>query len=163
MSIKNCGCGSSPVRRIKQIELIGPPSDKIETAQDVINSIFGRFGKKVQECDANIETLKKLGFKEPTELKDSGEIRDAFVTAVAEKILEKMEGRVAIIEKEKGCSTSGKATYFIFKDGVKAEETPENKKAKEEFGESAFDGVIEDLIGPIEIMPAPEKPRPKLI
>lgn len=136
--------------------------DRIKTAKEAIESVFSLFSKAKPECTASAEILDKLGFKELTELKDVEEIKEAFVSKVAEKLLEKFNDRVAIITEIDGAEP----TVCVPKKGSKikylvagADETADTSSVSE-FGDSATDGVIEDLIGAIEVV---QKPKVKLV
>lgn len=167
---EGCGvCGSAP--GISRIE-IKEDSKEIRTAQDVMDVVFKKLKKGPENLTCNTATLKKLGFADPAEVKDISKINDAFVSAVAEKILEKLDAKVAIItSKISNCSKVGDQVNYLVvtqpnEEAVtqpNEEAVDENLKKVEEFGPTATDGVIEDLIGPIEVVPAPAQPKPRLV
>lgn len=159
---EGCGvCGSAP--GISRIE-IKEDSKEIRTAQDVMDVVFKNLKKGPENLTCNTATLKKLGFADPAEVKDISKINDAFVSAVAEKILEKLDAKVAIItSKISNCSKVGDQVNYLVVTRPNEEAVDENLKKVEEFGPTATDGVIEDLIGPIEVVPAPAQPKPRLV
>lgn len=146
--------------------------DEIKTAQDAISAAFAGFrpASSEAECSKTDKILKALELDTPkNELKSASEIKDAVIAKVTEKILAKMKGRVAII-KEKDSQLSclnkdDKIEYLVVegKADVAGEPekpadpaTPTNPTSPvipDDLPEDARDGIIEDLVGVIEVSP----------
>ena len=152
--------------------------DEIKTAQDAISAAFAGFrpASSEAECSKTDKILKALELDTPkNELKSASEIKDAVIAKVTEKILAKMKGRVAII-KEKDSQLSclnkdDKIEYLVVEGGEGKPGEPEKpsedpKPANptnptnpaspaipDDLPEDARDGIIEDLVGVIEVSP----------
>ena len=122
--------------------------DEIKSAEDVINNIFSMF-RSGPLADCKHENIKKeLQLDVPKgELKNAVDIQDAVISKVADKILSKMEGRLAIIKQKDSKLTclnkDDKIEYLVYPG--------ESEPAFDELPDDAKDGVIEDLIGVIEV------------
>lgn len=156
--------------------------DEIKTAQDAISAAFAGFrpASSEAECSKTDKILKALELDTPkNELKSASEIKDAVIAKVTEKILAKMKGRVAII-KEKDSQLSclnkdDKIEYLVVegKADVAGEPEKPEKPANstnptnpaspaiptipDDLPEDARDGIIEDLVGVIEVSPKPNR------
>ncbi len=192
-----CGCGSklytaiAPLMVFEEscampvsVEKLIVKENEIKSAQDVINEVFSLFRPAGTEpdCSKIEKIIKELELDTPkVDLKAAPEIQDAVIAKIAEKILAKMEGRVAIIkQKDSKLSCLGKddkIEYLVVEGGKggagdgsnedpkpsedpKPTPTPENpnpanpaKPGTEDLPADARDGIIEDLVGVIEVMP----------
>ena len=190
-----CGCGSklytaiAPLMVFEEscampvsVEKIIVKEDEIKSAQDVINEVFSLFRPAGSEpdCSKIEKIIKELKLDAPkVELKQAPEIQDAVISKIAEKILAKMQGRVAIIkQKDSKLSCLGKddKIEYLVVEGSKGGEgsngsgeapkpsedpkpapTPNPadpaKPGTEDLPADARDGIIEDLVGVIEVMP----------
>lgn len=173
-SAEGCGCGSSnlysavaPLMVFEEscampvsVERVIVKEDEIKTAQDVINEVFSLFRPAGSEpdCSKIEKIIKELKLDAPkVELKQAPEIQDAVISKIAEKILAKMQGRVAIIkQKDSKLSCLGKddKIEYLVVEG-KTEEAPKPTPAPDTSGlpADARDGIIEDLVGVIEVAP----------
>lgn len=193
-----CGCGSNVYTAIAplmvfeescampvSVEKLIVKEDEIKTAQDVINEVFSLFRPAGTEpdCSKIEKIIKELKLDAPkVELKQAPEIQDAVISKIAEKILAKMQGRVAIIkQKDSKLSCLGKddkIEYLVVEGGKGGEgsngsgeapkpsedpkptpnpETPNpaTPSTPDTSGlpADARDGIIEDLVGVIEVAP----------
>lgn len=190
-----CGCGSNVYTAIAplmvfeescampvSVEKIIVKEDEIKTAQDVINEVFSLFRPAGTEpdCSKIEKIIKELKLDAPkVELKQAPEIQDAVIAKIAEKILAKMQGRVAIIkQKDSKLSCLGKddkIEYLVVEGKESGEgsgeapkptpnpETPNpadpakpvNPATPDISGlpADARDGILEDLVGVIEVAP----------
>lgn len=189
-----CGCGSNVYTAIAplmvfeescampvSVEKIIVKEDEIKTAQDVINEVFSLFRPAGSEpdCSKIEKIIKELKLDAPkVELKQAPEIQDAVIAKIAEKILAKMQGRVAIIkQKDSKLSCLGKddkIEYLVVEGGESGNggeapkptpnpETPNpadpakpaNPATPDTSGlpADARDGILEDLVGVIEVAP----------
>ena len=192
-----CGCGSklytaiAPLMVFEEscampvsVEKLIVKENEIKSAQDVINEVFSLFRPAGTEpdCSKIEKVIKELELDTPkVDLKAAPEIQDAVIAKIAEKILAKMEGRVAIIkQKDSKLSCLGKddkIEYLVVegstgngsKEDTKPSEdpkptpTPENPNPANPANPAnpdtsglpadARDGIIEDLVGVIEVMP----------
>lgn len=195
-----CGCGSklytaiAPLMVFEEscampvsVEKLIVKENEIKSAQDVINEVFSLFRPAGTEpdCSKIEKIIKELELDTPkVDLKAAPEIQDAVIAKIAEKILAKMEGRVAIIkQKDSKLSCLGKddkIEYLVVEGGKKSDsevkpggdakpENPANpetpkpvdpanpanpaKPGTEDLPADARDGIIEDLVGVIEVMP----------
>lgn len=189
-----CGCGSNVYTAIAplmvfeescampvSVEKIIVKEDEIKTAQDAINEVFSLFRPAGSEpdCSKIEKIIKELKLDAPkVELKQAPEIQDAVIAKIAEKILAKMQGRVAIIkQKDSKLSCLGKddkIEYLVVEgkaeeapkpsDNTGTGETPKPTPTPEEpkptpapdtsgLPADARDGIIEDLVGVIEVAP----------
>lgn len=192
-----CGCGSklytaiAPLMVFEEscampvsVEKLIVKENEIKSAQDVINEVFSLFRPAGTEpdCSKIEKIIKELELDTPkVDLKAAPEIQDAVIAKIAEKILAKMEGRVAIIkQKDSKLSCLGKddkIEYLVVegstdngsKEDTKPSEdpkptpTPENPNPANPANPAnpdtsglpadARDGIIEDLVGVIEVMP----------
>lgn len=156
--------------------------DEIKTAQDAISAAFSGFrpASSEAECSKTDKILKALELDTPkNKLKSASEIKDAVIAKVTEKILAKMKGRVAII-KEKDSQLSclnkdDKIEYLVVEGGEgkpsevdKPTEDPKpanptnptnpaSPAIPDDLPEDARDGIIEDLVGVIEVSPKPNR------
>lgn len=200
-----CGCGSNVYTAIAplmvfeescampvSVEKIIVKEDEIKSAQDVINEVFSLFRPAGSEpdCSKIEKIIKELKLDAPkVELKQAPEIQDAVIAKIAEKILAKMQGRVAIIKQKDSKLTclgkDDKIEYLVVEGGKGGEgsngsgeapkpsdntgtgETPKPtpnpetpnpadpaKPGTEDLPAGARDGIIEDLVGVIEVMPS---------
>lgn len=192
-----CGCGSklytaiAPLMVFEEscampvsVEKIIVKENEIKSAQDVINEVFSLFRPAGTEpdCSKIEKIIKELELDTPkVDLKAAPEIQDAVIAKIAEKILAKMEGRVAIIKQKDSklscLSKDDKIEYLVVegskggagngsKEDTKPSEdpkptpTPENPNPANPANPDtsglpadARDGIIEDLVGVIEVMP----------
>lgn len=190
-----CGCGSNVYTAIAplmvfeescampvSVEKIIVKEDEIKTAQEVIHEVFSLFRPAGTEpdCSKIEKIIKELKLDAPkVELKQAPEIQDAVISKIAEKILAKMQGRVAIIkQKDSKLSCLGKddkIEYLVVegKEGGEGSgeapkptpnpETPNpadpakpaNPATPDTSGlpADARDGILEDLVGVIEVAP----------
>lgn len=192
-SAVGCGCGTklytaiAPLMVFEEscampvsVEKIIVKEDEIKSAQDVINEVFSLFRPAGSEpdCSKIEKIIKELKLDAPkVDLKQAPEIQDAVIAKIAEKILAKMEGRVAIIkQKDSKLSCLGKddKIEYLVVEGSKGGEgsngnvNPEAPKPSEDpepapnpanpgtedLPADARDGIIEDLVGVIEVMPS---------
>mgnify|MGYP003083955700 CR=1 FL=1 len=190
-----CGCGSNVYTAIAplmvfeescampvSVEKLIVKEDEIKTAQDVINEVFSLFRPAGEEpdCSKIEKIIKELKLDAPkVDLKQAPEIQDAVIAKIAEKILAKMQGRVAIIkQKDSKLSCLGKddkIEYLVVEGKESGEgsgeapkptpnpETPNpadpakpvNPATPDISGlpADARDGILEDLVGVIEVAP----------
>lgn len=197
-----CGCGSNVYTAIAplmvfeescampvSVEKLIVKEDEIKSAQDVINEVFSLFRPAGSEpdCSKIEKIIKELKLDAPkVELKQAPEIQDAVIAKIAEKILAKMQGRVAIIkQKDSKLSCLGKddkIEYLVVEGGEGSSgsgeapkpsdntgtgETPKptpnpeapnpanpaNPAVPSDLPADARDGIIEDLVGVIEVVP----------
>ena len=154
--------------------------DEIKSAQDVINEVFSLFRPAGSEpdCSKIEKIIKELKLDAPkVDLKAAPEIQDAVISKIAEKILAKMQGRVAIIkQKDSKLSCLGKddkIEYLVVEGSTKPETGKEDPKPTPnpedpkptpnpnpvtpevpgDLPADARDGIIEDLVGVIEVVP----------
>lgn len=187
-----CGCGSNVYTAIAplmvfeescampvSVEKIIVKEDEIKTAQDVINQVFALFkpANTDPNCSKDSAIAKTLELDLPKEeLAKAPEIQDAVIAKIAEKILAKMQGRVAIIkQKDSKLSCLGKddkIEYLVVEGGEGSGEAPKptpnpetpnpadpakpvNPATPDISGlpADARDGILEDLVGVIEVAP----------
>ena len=190
-----CGCGSNVYTAIAplmvfeescampvSVEKIIVKEDEIKTAQDVINEVFSLFRPAGTEpdCSKIEKIIKELKLDAPkVDLKQAPEIQDAVISKIAEKILAKMQGRVAIIkQKDSKLSCLGKddKIEYLVVEGKEGGESgnggeapnPANPEAPNPANPAkpdtsglpadARDGIIEDLVGVIEVAPGVNVP-----
>lgn len=196
-----CGCGSNIYTAIAplmvfeescampvSVEKLIVKEDEIKTAQDVINEVFSLFRPAGTEpdCSKIEKIIKELKLDAPkVDLKQAPEIQDAVISKIAEKILAKMQGRVAIIkQKDSKLSCLGKddkIEYLVVEgkeggegssgsgEAPKPTPTPEEPKPAPNpanpatpdtsgLPADARDGIIEDLVGVIEVAPGVNVP-----
>ena len=190
-----CGCGSNVYTAIAplmvfeescampvSVEKLIVKEDEIKTAQDVINEVFSLFRPAGSEpdCSKIEKIIKELKLDAPkVELKQAPEIQDAVIAKIVEKVLAKMQGRVAIIKQKDSKLTclnaNDKIEYLVVEGGEtpKPSEDPKPTPSPEEpkptpnpanpanpatpdtsgLPADARDGIIEDLVGVIEVAP----------
>jgi hypothetical protein len=185
-----CGCGSNVYTAIAplmvfeescampvSVEKLIVKEDEIKTAQDVINEVFSLFRPAGTEpdCSKIEKIIKELKLDAPkVELKQAPEIQDAVIAKIAEKILAKMQGRVAIIKQKDSKLTclgkDDKIEYLVVEGGESGNggeapkptpnpETPNPatpatpKPDISGLPADARDGILEDLVGVIEVAP----------
>lgn len=184
-----CGCGPNVYTAIAplmvfeescampvSVEKLIVKEDEIKTAQDVINEVFSLFRPAGSEpdCSKIEKIIKELKLDAPkVELKQAPEIQDAVIAKIAEKILAKMQGRVAIIkQKDSKLSCLGKddkIEYLVVEGGEGSGEAPKPTPNPETpnpatpatpatpdtsgLPADARDGILEDLVGVIEVAP----------
>ena len=187
-----CGCGSNVYTAIAplmvfeescampvSVEKLIVKEDEIKTAQDVINEVFSLFRPAGEEpdCSKIEKIIKELKLDAPkVELKQAPEIQDAVIAKIAEKILAKMQGRVAIIkQKDSKLSCLGKddKIEYLVVEGKESGEgsngsgeapkptpnpetpNPATPSTPDTSGlpADARDGILEDLVGVIEVAP----------
>lgn len=203
-----CSCGSNVYTAIAplmvfeescampvSVEKLIVKEDEIKSAQDVINEVFSLFRPAGSEpdCSKIEKIIKELKLDAPkAELKQAPEIQDAVIAKIAEKILAKMQGRVAIIKqkdsklsclgkddkieylvvegKEGGEGSNGNSEAPKPSDNTGTGETPKptpNPEAPNPANPApdtsglpadARDGIIEDLVGVIEVAPGVNVP-----
>jgi hypothetical protein len=192
-----CGCGSNVYTAIAplmvfeescampvSVEKLIVKEDEIKTAQDVINEVFSLFRPAGSEpdCSKIEKIIKELKLDAPkVELKQAPEIQDAVIAKIAEKILAKMQGRVAIIKQKDSKLTclgkDDKIEYLVVEGGKGGEgsngsgeapkptpnpETPNPadpaKPDTSGLPADARDGILEDLVGVIEVAPGVNVP-----
>ena len=111
-----CGCGSNVYTAIAplmvfeescampvSVERVIVKEDEIKTAQDVINQVFALFkpANTDPNCSKDSAIAKTLELDLPKEeLAKAPEIQDAVIAKIVEKVLAKMQGRVAIIKQK---------------------------------------------------------------
>lgn len=187
-----CGCGSSnlysavaPLMVFEEscampvsVERVIVKEDEIKTAQDVINQVFALFkpANTDPNCSKDSAIAKTLELDLPKEeLAKAPEIQDAVIAKIVEKVLAKMQGRVAIIKQKDSkltCLNANDKIEYLVVEG-KTEETPKPTPTPEEpkptpnpanpatpdtsntagLPADARDGIIEDLVGVIEVAP----------
>ena len=173
-ALKVCGCATyTPSVSFAEsadmpiVQFVVAP-DEIKTAQDAISAAFAGFrpASSEAECSKTDNILKALELDTPkNELKSASEIKDAVIAKVTEKILAKMKGRVAII-KEKDSQLSclnkdDKIEYLVVegkpgepdKPAENPKPNPNSPAIPDDLPEDARDGIIEDLVGVIEVSP----------
>lgn len=180
---EGCGCGSSnlysavaPLMVFEEscampvsVERVIVKEDEIKTAQDVINQVFALFkpANTDPNCSKDSAIAKTLELDLPKEeLAKAPEIQDAVIAKIVEKVLAKMQGRVAIIKQKDSKLTclnaNDKIEYLVVES--KTEEAPKPTPSPEEpkptpapdtsgLPADARDGIIEDLVGVIEVAP----------
>lgn len=192
-----CGCGSNVYTAIAplmvfeescampvSVEKLIVKEDEIKTAQDVINEVFALFkpANTDPNCSKDSAIAKTLELDLPKEeLAKAPEIQDAVIAKIVEKVLAKMQGRVAIIKQKDSKLTclnaNDKIEYLVVESkesgNGNAGETPKpsedpkptpspedlkptpNPAAPDTSGLPADsrDGIIEDLVGVIEVAP----------
>lgn len=186
-----CGCGSNVYTAIAplmvfeescampvSVERVIVKEDEIKTAQDVINQVFALFkpANTDPNCSKDSAIAKTLELDLPKEeLAKAPEIQDAVIAKIVEKVLAKMQGRVAIIKQKDSkltCLNANDKIEYLVVEG-KTEETPKPTPTPEEpkptpnpanpatpdtsntagLPADARDGIIEDLVGVIEVAP----------
>lgn len=179
--LKACGCATyTPSVSFAEsadmpiVQFVVAP-DEIKTAQDAISAAFAGFrpASSEAECSKTDKILKALELDTPkNELKSASEIKDAVIAKVTEKILAKMKGRVAIIKEKDSqlsCLNKDDKIEYLVVEG-KAEEpkpsedlkpanptNPASPAIPDDLPEDARDGIIEDLVGVIEVSPKPNR------
>ena len=196
-----CGCGSNVYTAIAplmvfeescampvSVEKIIVKEDEIKSAQDVINEVFSLFRPAGSEpdCSKIEKIIKELKLDAPkVELKQAPEIQDAVISKIAEKILAKMQGRVAIIKQKDSkltCLGKDDKIEYLVVEGGKGGEVPKPTPSPEDLKPApnpetpnlgtpeapkpdtsglpadARDGIIEDLVGVIEVAPGVNVP-----
>lgn len=191
-----CDCGSNVYTAIAplmvfeescampvSVEKIIVKEDEIKTAQDVINEVFSLFRPAGTEpdCSKIEKIIKELKLDAPkVDLKQAPEIQDAVISKIAEKILAKMQGRVAIIKQKDSKLTclgkDDKIEYLVVEgkeggesgNGGEAPKPTPNPEAPNPANPAkpdtsglpadARDGIIEDLVGVIEVAPGVNVP-----
>lgn len=194
--VEGCGCGSSnlysavaPLMVFEEscampvsVERVVVKEDEIKTAQDVINQVFALFkpANTDPNCSKDSAIAKTLELDLPKEeLAKAPEIQDAVIAKIVEKVLAKMQGRVAIIKQKDSKLTclnaNDKIEYLVVEGGEtpKPSEDPKPTPSPEEpkptpnpanpanpatpdtsgLPADARDGIIEDLVGVIEVAP----------
>ena len=187
--VEGCGCGSSnlysavaPLMVFEEscampvsVERVIVKEDEIKTAQDVINQVFALFkpANTDPNCSKDSAIAKTLDLDLPKEeLAKAPEIQDAVIAKIVEKVLAKMQGRVAIIKQKDSkltCLNANDKIEYLVVEG-KTEEAPKPTPSPEEpkptpnpanpatpdtsgLPADARDGIIEDLVGVIEVAP----------
>lgn len=190
--VEGCGCSSSnlysavaPLMVFEEscampvsVERVIVKEDEIKTAQDVINQVFALFkpANTDPNCSKDSAIAKTLELDLPKEeLAKAPEIQDAVIAKIVEKVLAKMQGRVAIIKQKDSkltCLNANDKIEYLVVEG-KTEETPKPTPSPEEpkptpnpanpatpdtsntagLPADARDGIIEDLVGVIEVAP----------
>lgn len=194
-----CGCGSSnlysavaPLMVFEEscampvsVERVIVKEDEIKTAQDVINQVFALFkpANTDPNCSKDSAIAKTLELDLPKEeLAKAPEIQDAVIAKIVEKVLAKMQGRVAIIKQKDSKLTclnaNDKIEYLVVESKEGKTEDPKPTPSPEEpkptpnpanpanpatpdtsgLPADARDGIIEDLVGVIEVAPGVNVP-----
>lgn len=193
-----CGCGSNVYTAIAplmvfeescampvSVERVIVKEDEIKTAQDVINQVFALFkpANTDPNCSKESAIAKTLELDLPKEeLAKAPEIQDAVIAKIVEKVLAKMQGRVAIIKQKDSKLTclnaNDKIEYLVVEgngESPKPSEDPKPTPSPEEpkptpnpanpatpdtsgLPADARDGIIEDLVGVIEVAPGVNVP-----
>lgn len=191
-----CDCGSNVYTAIAplmvfeescampvSVEKLIVKEDEIKTAQDVINEVFALFkpANTDPNCSKDSAIAKTLELDLPKEeLAKAPEIQDAVIAKIVEKVLAKMQGRVAIIKQKDSKLTclnaNDKIEYLVVEgngESPKPSEDPKPTPTPEEpkpapnpanpanpatpdiSGLPAYarDGILEDLVGVIEVAP----------
>ena len=182
-----CGCGSNVYTAIAplmvfeescampvSVERVIVKEDEIKTAQDVINQVFALFkpANTDPNCSKDSAIAKTLELDLPKEeLAKAPEIQDAVIAKIVEKVLAKMQGRVAIIKQKDSKLTclnaNDKIEYLVVEsktEDPKPTPSPEEPKPTpnpanpatpdtSDLPADARDGIIEDLVGVIEVAP----------
>lgn len=191
-----CGCGSNVYTAIAplmvfeescampvSVEKLIVKEDEIKTAQDVINEVFALFkpANTDPNCSKDSAIAKSLELDLPKEeLAKAPEIQDAVIAKIVEKVLAKMQGRVAIIKQKDSKLTclnaNDKIEYLVVEgngESPKLSEDPKPTPTPEEpkpapnpanpanpatpdisgLPADARDGILEDLVGVIEVAP----------
>lgn len=188
-----CGCGSSnlysavaPLMVFEEscampvsVERVIVKEDEIKTAQDVINQVFALFkpANTDPNCSKDSAIAKTLELDLPKEeLAKAPEIQDAVIAKIVEKVLAKMQGRVAIIKQKDSKLTclnaNDKIEYLVVEKSEGNGETPKPTPSPEDpkptpnpetpvtpkpdtsgLPADARDGILEDLVGVIEVAP----------
>lgn len=167
----NCGCSNFvESKNVPVITIVEDKVDHLQSAKDAIDEVFKLFSNnECKECKEQ-EIQDQLKLPQPKDFTNGVKVNDAFVSLVTKKILDAMQGRIAIIDKVNDVSvkcnhctpcSGNKIEYLVVEksevvkpdsmDNSKDENSAESK-VKSEFGESAVDGIIEDLKGPIEVV-----------
>lgn len=191
---EGCGCGSSnlysavaPLMVFEEscampvsVERVIVKEDEIKTAQDVINQVFALFkpANTDPNCSKDSAIAKTLELDLPKEeLTKAPEIQDAVIAKIVEKVLAKMQGRIAIIKQKDSkltCLNANDKIEYLVVEG-KTEEAPKPSPTPEEpkptpnpanpatpdtsgLPADARDGIIEDLVGVIEVAPGVNVP-----
>lgn len=185
---EGCGCGSNVYTAVAplmvfeescampvSVEHVIVKEDEIKTAQDVINQVFALFkpANTDPNCSKDSAIAKTLELDLPKEeLAKAPEIQDAVIAKIVEKVLAKMQGRVAIIKQKDSkltCLNANDKIEYLVVEG-KTEEAPKPSPTPEELKPAtnpanpatpdtsglpadARDGIIEDLVGVIEVAP----------
>lgn len=192
-SAEGCGCGSSnlysavaPLMVFEEscampvsVERVIVKEDEIKTAQDVINQVFALFKPSNTDpnCSKDSAIAKTLELDLPKEeLAKAPEIQDAVIAKIVEKVLAKMQGRVAIIKQKDSKLTclnaNDKIEYLVVESKTedpkptpspeepKPTPNPANPATPDTSGlpADARDGIIEDLVGVIEVAPGVNVP-----
>ena len=190
-SAEGCGCRSSnlysavaPLMVFEEscampvsVERVIVKEDEIKTAQDVINQVFALFkpANTDPNCSKDSAIAKTLELDLPKEeLAKAPEIQDAVIAKIVEKVLAKMQGRVAIIKQKDSKLTclnaNDKIEYLVVEgNGESPKPTPSPEEPKPSpnpanpanpetpdtsgLPADARDGIIEDLVGVIEVAP----------
>lgn len=195
-----CGCGSSnlysavaPLMVFEEscampvsVERVIVKEDEIKTAQDVINQVFALFkpANTDPNCSKDSAIAKTLELDLPKEeLAKAPEIQDAVIAKIVEKVLAKMQGRVAIIKQKDSkltCLNANDKIEYLVVEGKESGEgsgeapkptpnpetpnpadpaKPVNPATPDTSGlpADARDGIIEDLVGVIEVAPGDRK------
>lgn len=127
--------------------------DEIKTAKEAIEAAFAGIttteGVVCADSKASEKILELLNFEPKQKL--GPKIKDSLVTQIAEKILDKMQGRVAVLDDKKvnlSCLPVGsKVNILSFRERT----IDEIAEAHPDLNRDEVDGVIEDLIGVIEV------------
>ena len=183
--LKSCGCATyTPSVAFAEsadmpiVQFVVAP-DEIKTAQDAISAAFAGFrpASSEVECSKTDKILKALELDTPkNELKSASEIKDAVIAKVTEKILAKMKGRVAIIKEKDSqlsCLNKDDKIEYLVVEGKSGGSNESDKPAEDpkptdptnpaspaipdDLPEDARDGIIEDLVGVIEVSPKPNR------
>ena len=177
--LKACGCATyTPSVSFAEsadmpiVQFVVAP-DEIKTAQDAISAAFAGFrpANSEAECSKTDKILKALELDTPkNELKSASEIKDAVIAKVTEKILSKMKGRVAIIKEKDSqlsCLNKDDKIEYLVVEGKPGEAdkpaedpkpaNPASPAIPDDLPEDARDGIIEDLVGVIEVSPKPNR------
>lgn len=149
-----------------EIPVINEPAKedtRILTAKQAIEKAFESI-TGIESCEVN-PVKDALELTTPTKpIPGSVEVSNAVIDQVVEKILAKMKGKVAIIQDQDtvgcGCLAKGATVNYLVvedeekpADNTKTEATEATEDPYKDLPDTAKDGVIEDLVGVIEVAP----------
>ena len=195
-TLSSCGYAFTPIAPLMvfeescampvSVERVIVKEDEIKSAQDVIDQVFALFKPASTDPNCSKEVIKKtLELDLPKEeLAKAPEIQEAVIANIVEKVLAKMQGRVAIIKQKDSKLTclgaNDKIEYLVVEQSGQSEGTgksedpkptpnPEDPKPSDNsetpnpanpakpdtsgLPADARDGIIEDLVGVIEVAP----------
>lgn len=121
--------------------------DHIKDADETIKAIFKLFNPRIDqyECEKD-HIIKELNLDIPKQdAPNPAKLKDAIIEQVVERLLEKMDSKVAVIKGKEKCFGCGSLVEILTVDDVtKKDQYPD-------LSDDQRDGVIEDLEGVIEV------------